>query len=486
MRTLVLAAAAALAACGTLPPREAARKAFRDRYDGKVTAYSTETVKSLAAWSEDPDPEVRWRAVYAFSRWPEPRAEAALRRAQSDADWRARLFAARGLAKLKLAPDAALLADPDLRVRAEAIAGFGAAELSRRLPASVFADPSAHARAAAADAAAASNDRDRVPLLRKMAESDGPLARGRALLALAKLAGVAEAATLERGRRDPHWWIRARAVEASAALPDGGAILRAALADPDPRVASAALETLAASTASFSAAELGAALEGATELEVIGTAADAAGARPSEELVEPLFSVLRRSGAGVPAEIRDGLRAALKKHAEAFPGRRASILAGLAAQPAPRDPPRVFPRLSGPKTVVMETARGTFEIELDPAAAPNTAAAFADSVERKLYDGLTWHRVVTNFVVQGGDPRGSGWGDAGWRLADEWGKTPFDRGTVGLPRAEKDTGGCQLFVSVVPTPHLDGRYTVFGRVTKGLEVLDLLEPGDAIVSARLR
>ncbi len=195
---------------------------------------------------------------------------------------------------------------------------------------------------------------------------------------------------------------------------------------------------------------------------------------------------MRRVGATVPAEIRDGLRAALAKHAEALPGRRASIRAGLAASPAPLDAPRVFPPLKGPAAVVMETARGTIEIELDAASAPNAAAAFADSVARGFYDGLTWHRVVTNFVVQGGDPRGSGWGDAGWRLADEWGKTPFLRGTVGLPRAAKDTGGCQLFVSVVPTPHLDGRYTVFGRVTKGLEILDLLEPGDAIVTARLR
>ena len=135
----------------------------------------------------------------------------------------------------------------------------------------------------------------------------------------------------------------------------------------------------------------------------------------------------------------------------------------------------------------METEKGTFVIALSSAEVAVThAAAFAESVKKGFYDGLTWHRVVTAFVVQGGDPRGSGWGDAGWRLADEIAPVAFLRGTVGMPKAGKDTGGCQLFVSLVPTPHLDGRYTAFGRVVSGMEVLDLLEPGDKILSARLK
>ena len=89
-------------------------------------------------------------------------------------------------------------------------------------------------------------------------------------------------------------------------------------------------------------------------------------------------------------------------------------------------------------------------------------------------------------MVQGGDPRGSGWGDAGWRLADEINRIPFERGTVGMPKAGKDTGGCQLFVSLVPTPHLDGRYTAFGRVVYGMDVFDRIEPGDKILRARLQ
>ena len=107
-------------------------------------------------------------------------------------------------------------------------------------------------------------------------------------------------------------------------------------------------------------------------------------------------------------------------------------------------------------------------------------------MNRGLYDGLIWHRVVTAFVVQGGDPRGSGWGDAGWRLADEINPLAFVRGSVGMPKAGRDTGGCQLFVSLVPTPHLDGRYTNFGSVVSGMDALDRLEPGDRILRARLK
>ena len=139
-----------------------------------------------------------------------------------------------------------------------------------------------------------------------------------------------------------------------------------------------------------------------------------------------------------------------------------------------------------PAAVVLETEKGEIELSLAAAEAPAHAAAFLRSVSTGLYDGLTWHRVVSNFVVQGGDPRGSGWGDAGFSLRDEISSLRFDRGALGMPKAGKDTGGCQLFIMQAPAPHLDGRYTVFGRVTRGMEAVDRLEPGDRILKARVR
>ena len=107
-------------------------------------------------------------------------------------------------------------------------------------------------------------------------------------------------------------------------------------------------------------------------------------------------------------------------------------------------------------------------------------------VKSGFYDGLTWHRVVSNFVVQGGDPRGDGWGDAGYSVRDEINPLRFDRGTVGMPKAGRDTGGCQIFISLIPTPHLDGLYTAFGQVVSGMEIVDRLEVSDRIVTATLR
>jgi peptidyl-prolyl cis-trans isomerase B (cyclophilin B) len=90
---------------------------------------------------------------------------------------------------------------------------------------------------------------------------------------------------------------------------------------------------------------------------------------------------------------------------------------------------------------------------------------------------------VPNFVIQGGDPDGNGWGGPGYSIPDEISRIGYGTGTVGMPKGGKDTGGCQLFITHIPTPHLDGNYTVFGKVVSGLEVIDQIEVGDLIVRA---
>ncbi|MBI3288170.1 MAG: peptidylprolyl isomerase [Elusimicrobia bacterium] len=453
----------------------------------RVPEYSTAAVRALETLSADADPEVRWRAVYAFTRFADARARKVVSDAQRDADARVRLFAARALAKLGEQADAALLLDADPYVRAEAVASYGAAKGGQSLPAALSADPSAHVRAAVADAIAATGRPDLASGLERMADADGPLARGRALLALAALRGDAEASRLERARQDADWWIRSKAYEASAGLTGGDAVLRAGLKDPDARVASAALEALASTKSTLVEDALAEVLrDPRAPLELLGAAVDAAGTRKSAALLEPLLEAGRRLTAAVPAEIRGGLRAALEEVGAANPDKKERAAAGLRSLPALVDQPKTFPRLSASPTLVLETLKGKVELFLDAAAAPNHAAAIAAMARSGLYDGTIWHRVVTAFVVQGGDPRGSGWGDAGYRLRDEVNRLPFLRGTLGMPKAGPDTGGCQLFVSLVPTPHLDGRYTAFGRVTAGMDVLDALEPGDRILKAYLR
>jgi len=130
----------------------------------------------------------------------------------------------------------------------------------------------------------------------------------------------------------------------------------------------------------------------------------------------------------------------------------------------------------------VKTGRGAFTIELDPATAPYSVAALTRLAQSGFYDGLSWHRIVRDFVAQGGDPTGSGWGGPGWLLPAEHSFELYDRGAVGIADAGLDTGGCQLFVMHSRAAHLEGRYTRVGRVTSGMEVVDSLLAGDTIES----
>ena len=120
------------------------------------------------------------------------------------------------------------------------------------------------------------------------------------------------------------------------------------------------------------------------------------------------------------------------------------------------------------------------EIHLNIVEAPLTCASFIGLARRGFYDGLNFHRVVPGFVVQGGCPRGDGNGGPGYTLRCEIGQQPYGRGAVGMALSGKDTGGIQFFITHAPAPHLDGGYTVFGRVAEGMDVVDRIQPGDVI------
>jgi len=126
------------------------------------------------------------------------------------------------------------------------------------------------------------------------------------------------------------------------------------------------------------------------------------------------------------------------------------------------------------------TPKGEIIIELLPQDAPRTVANFIHLTNSRFYDGLTFHRVVPNFVIQGGCPRGDGWGGPGYTIREEINKLGFERGTIGMATSGKDTGGSQFFICHSRQPHLDGRYTAFGRVVSGMEVVDKIVIGDVI------
>jgi len=136
--------------------------------------------------------------------------------------------------------------------------------------------------------------------------------------------------------------------------------------------------------------------------------------------------------------------------------------------------------------VLFKTTKGSFTIRLHKEDAPFTVLAFFKLVSRKFYNGLTFHRVVPDFVIQGGDPRGDGWGGPGFTIRSEFSLANFERGSVGMASSGKDTEGCQFFITHIPTPHLDGRYTLFATVTSGMDVVDRIQVGDKILSAEIR
>ncbi|MBL7961697.1 peptidylprolyl isomerase, partial [bacterium] len=136
-------------------------------------------------------------------------------------------------------------------------------------------------------------------------------------------------------------------------------------------------------------------------------------------------------------------------------------------------------------TAVIETNKGRIEIEFYIDDAPLTVINFIRLSEKKLFDRLHFHRVVPNFVIQGGDPLGTGWGGPGYSIRSEFNSLHYERGTMGMASAGKDTEGCQWFITHSAQPHLDGRYTIFAKVRNGLDVVDAIQLGDTISQVKI-
>jgi cyclophilin family peptidyl-prolyl cis-trans isomerase len=133
----------------------------------------------------------------------------------------------------------------------------------------------------------------------------------------------------------------------------------------------------------------------------------------------------------------------------------------------------------------IETDRGVIELELATLDAPLTVANFVALARRGFFNGIAIHRVVPDFVVQDGDPRGDGEGGPGYTIRDEINMRPYLRGTLGMALDWEDTGGSQFFITHSPQPHLDGRYTVFGHVVEGMDVVDRMVQGDVVRRVRI-
>ncbi|MCY7283632.1 MAG: peptidylprolyl isomerase [Cyanobacteria bacterium CAN_BIN43] len=134
---------------------------------------------------------------------------------------------------------------------------------------------------------------------------------------------------------------------------------------------------------------------------------------------------------------------------------------------------------------IMETDKGTINIDFFDAEAPNTVKNFSDLVNKGFYNGLKFHRVIPNFMVQGGCPEGTGTGGPGYNIKCEINSKKHQAGTLSMAHAGRDTGGSQFFICHSPQPHLDGVHTTFGQ-TNDMDVVNAIRQGDKIKSVTIQ
>ena len=474
----------------------------------------------------DVDTAVAWRAAYVVARARNAAAVRAMLGASGSSAPQVRDFAARGLARSLVgdslnarALDALrrLVVDPDARVRVTAVrvlGAYGAPAGSAIAAALRDTDPSVRVTAAAVahvalDTSAVGWDaawRSDTSFLfrRALAEAGAPRgmlrgawqewradSRWQFRAAVATLDGLGPAAAalprLDASLRDADGRVRAAATEALVALADSSAVasesrrrLRAVLADSDFVARAAALGALAkGATVDDLATGLGAypIARRDTDLDArlaFWTLAD---------------SAIRRHDGALPDSVARAL-AAIPRPDEPLERARAAGIPRFAAWRDSTGPAREDAwyrdrarEALAPRAPVarIETVRGTMELVLFPAEAPVTVHNFVSLASRHYFDGQQFHRVVPNFVVQAGDPRGDGNGGPGYAIRDELNPHRYVRGTLGMALSGPNTGGSQFFVTHAPQPHLDGGYTVFGQLRSGGAVLDRIVQGDRIV-----
>lgn len=473
-------------------------------------------------------PAVRWwPAAYALQRLADKRALPALQTLLRGEGTYSAAFAARGLGGLKdpAAVDALLeqLAKPALtpRVQYRIVEALGAIG-DTRAAAPVLAlldrptlDPNVRLEAVTTIGrlkVQGATDR----LLDLMGDRWSSM-RIAAFRALASADPDSFVGVLSAMDPDTDWVVRAANADTLAGLadlPNLHATLTAMLKDQDQRTIPAVLRALAKSKAPGLEAILLERLK-SEDLAIRGTAATLLAERKAPNAAAALQAAWAGAQTDQATDLRgtlldalatlgpDAARAAVTQALQdkdwATRLKAAALLAKIdpaaaataatTIRPAPtRLDAATYDALVAPKVsphVYVDTKKGTIEIELAVLDAPVTAHNFLTLARAGFFNGLRIHRLVPDFVVQDGDPRGDGEGGPHYSIRDELNDLPYLRGTVGMALGGKDTGGSQWFVTISPQPHLDARYTVFGRVVKGMEVVDRLQQWDTIDRVRV-
>jgi cyclophilin family peptidyl-prolyl cis-trans isomerase/HEAT repeat protein len=506
-------------------PQDPSVEAFRLSVSalGRLQAYDALAAAVLSASGQ---PRVQWWPVaYALQRVEDKRALPALVALAGSPGAYTRAFAAKGLGALKdPSAVAALLpmldaSRPVSGVTIEAIRALGrlgdgrASEPLLRIARGAGFSPTVRAEALLAAASAGADTTQ--DLFIDLLSDPSPTVRAAALQGLARNDDDTFMATLSGLDPDPHWSVRAELATALGTRSPERALprLTAMLSDSDERVVPSVLTALTKLKAPGIARILGEHL--ATDSPVIRSyAANNIAELKPDGVADALIAAFARGSGDATYVARAAALAALAKYGAAVAAptlklaladkdwavrvRAADLLVALdptsdaaqAIRPAPSGRPIRYdaPSLVDPKVaphVYFETDKGTVEIELDVLDAPLTCENFTALVSKGYFEGLAVHRLVADFVAQTGDPRGDGEGGPGYAIRDELNEEPYLRGTVGMALDWRDTGGSQFFITYGPQPQLDARYTVFGHVVAGMDVVDKLTQWDAIRRVRV-
>jgi HEAT repeat protein/cyclophilin family peptidyl-prolyl cis-trans isomerase len=478
-------------------------------------------------------PRVNWWPIaYALQRLEDKRALPALLTLARDGNAYTRAFAVKGLGALKdpaaLPTLTPLLSSGDRNVLIEAIRALGkigdpsAAAGLQQLLHDQSVDPNVKLESVAALGGirpiAGAMPAGVIDDLLDLLTDPNPPTRAAALRSLASLDADNFLIVLSGLDPDPHWSVRASmatllgTLHLDVALPR----LEAMLGDQDQRVIPSVLGALARLKAPNAATTLierlkaddpvvrTAAANGLAELKPAEGAAaliDAYtfGQRDTTYIARAAaLAALTKYGA---AAAMTHLNAALADNDWAVRVRAVTLMrefdaaAAAAAEATIRPAPTTAaagvyaaPGMTNPGVslqLYIDTDRGTIQIELAMLDAPMTVDNFVTLARKGYFNGLSIHRVVPDFVIQDGDPRGDGEGGPGYTIRDELNERPYLRGTVGMALDWRDTGGSQFFITHSPQPHLDARYTVFGRVVSGMEVVDKIQQWDVIRRVRV-
>ena len=471
------------------------------------------------------DGETRWHVAYALENIPHSKSLKVLSKLAGDKNWLVRSYAARALGKTTSEGSAAVLgklsADEDWHVRVNAAQSLGAFPADAGVPhlVSMLDDASFQVRAAACNSLGRLASDDATDFIRRLALDRSAMVRAEAVKALILCNKQSVQDLMDQLLKKDVWFVRASLYEAVGEAKVDGAleILQEAFRTDTDRRARAAAVVGAGRLKDARAVSFLQEASADSDIVIVACVCEAFGEigeprasgtvqmiyekwkdHPEPDVKLTAIETLTKLKAVGALEIyREALfdgdlrvrRVAYDAFKELW-GRRLAdslwTLSRIAFRPPTEVPDNYEVSTSSYSgRVSIATEKGEIVIQLLGNEAPNTVQNFVKLARQGYYNGLTFHRVVPNFVIQDGCPRGDGWGGPGYSIRCEMNRRHYLAGAVGMALSGKDTGGSQFFISHSPQPHLDGRYTIFGQVLQGMDVVESIDRGDRIDEVRL-